>query len=131
MRLRPFAAALVLVLACLAAIQVMDNLAWQQSNPTAQGPGDYWGGGSGALIGGLAGFFVARLIKRSADLSPLILGLPPKTWRRDFYYEHPSMGKTTIPASQALVRADLKYILWPEFGYEEFMSTAPWNNPVT
>lgn len=48
-RLRPFAAALVLVLACLAAIQVMDNLAWQQSNPTAQGPGDYWGGGSAAL----------------------------------------------------------------------------------
>ncbi|MFN8483083.1 MAG: hypothetical protein U0768_08550 [Anaerolineae bacterium] len=49
-RLRPFAAAFVLVLACLAALQVFDNLAWQQnSQNVAQGPGDYWGGGSGAL----------------------------------------------------------------------------------
>lgn len=48
-RLRPFAAAFVLVLACLAALQVLDNLAWQQSNPAAQRPGDYWGGGSAAL----------------------------------------------------------------------------------
>ncbi|MFN8475493.1 MAG: hypothetical protein U0822_25135 [Anaerolineae bacterium] len=49
-RLRPFAAALVLVLACLVALQVVDNLAWQQSGQdTAQVPGDYWGGGSTAL----------------------------------------------------------------------------------
>ncbi len=45
-RIRPFAAAFVLVLACLLGLQIADNLAWQQQSlETVQAPSD-WGGGS-------------------------------------------------------------------------------------
>jgi arylsulfatase len=41
-------------------------------------------------------------------------------WRTEFFYEHAIIGtKDRIPASQALVRHDAKYILWPDFGHEE------------
>ena len=43
---------------------------------------------------------------------------PP--WRDEFFYEHAVIGsKDRIPASRALVRHDAKYILWPDFKYEE------------
>jgi arylsulfatase A-like enzyme len=43
---------------------------------------------------------------------------PP--WRDAFFYEHAIITrKERIPASQALVRKDFKYIYWPDFAYEE------------
>lgn len=43
---------------------------------------------------------------------------PP--WRDEFFYEHGIIGsKNRIPSSEALVRHDAKYILWPDFKYEE------------
>ncbi len=45
--------------------------------------------------------------------------VPP--WRTEFFYEHSTIrNKDFIPASQALVREDVKYILWPESGHEEW-----------
>ena len=56
------------------------------------------------------------------DFAPLYL-LPDKLdfpWRQDFFYEHAIVdNKERIPASQALVRHDAKYIFWPDFAYEE------------
>jgi len=44
----------------------------------------------------------------------------PPAWREDFFYEHATIkNKDFIPSSEALVRKDWKYILWPEFKYEE------------
>jgi arylsulfatase len=54
------------------------------------------------------------------DLSPLYLKQDPPRWREDFFYEHATIrSKEFIPASQALVSEDWKYILWPEFDYEQ------------
>lgn len=60
------------------------------------------------------------------DFSPLYLaaekegGVKP-AWRDEFFYEHGTIrNKETIPASLALVRKDVKYILWPQFEHEEF-----------
>ncbi|WP_390888665.1 sulfatase family protein [Frigoriglobus tundricola] len=45
---------------------------------------------------------------------------PDPPWRAEFFYEHAVIGtKDRIPASQALVRHDAKYIDWPDFRYEE------------
>ena len=45
---------------------------------------------------------------------------PDIPWRDDFFYEHPIiLSKDRIPSSQALVRHDAKYILWPDFKDEE------------
>ena len=45
---------------------------------------------------------------------------PDPPWRDEFFYEHAIIGsKDRIPASQALVRHDAKYIFWPDFKYEE------------
>jgi arylsulfatase A-like enzyme len=42
-------------------------------------------------------------------------------WRQDFYYSHPVViDETRIPASEAIVTRDSKYILWPNYKYEEF-----------
>ncbi|HMP80115.1 MAG TPA: sulfatase-like hydrolase/transferase [Pirellulaceae bacterium] len=58
------------------------------------------------------------------DLGPLYLNsdasgeLPP--WREEFFYEHPTItNRERIPASQAVVRRDVKYIYWPEWEYEQ------------
>jgi arylsulfatase A-like enzyme len=54
------------------------------------------------------------------DVSPLYLANEKPTWRNEFFYEHPThSSKDFIPASQAVVRKDWKYIFWPDFGYEE------------
>ena len=42
-----------------------------------------------------------------------------KDWRQEFYYEWFTGDKQDIPASLALVRKDSKYILWPEYDYEQ------------
>ncbi len=45
---------------------------------------------------------------------------PDPAWRDEFFYEHAIIGsKDRIPSSQALVRHDAKYILWPDYQYEE------------
>lgn len=41
------------------------------------------------------------------------------TWRDEFYYEWFTGDKQNIPASLALVRRDSKYILWPDYDYEQ------------
>ena len=55
------------------------------------------------------------------DFAPLYSGKtvdPP--WRSEFFYEHAVISnKERIPASQALVRHDAKYVYWPDFKYEE------------
>ena len=43
-----------------------------------------------------------------------------KDWRQEFFYEHAIIkNKNFIPASEALVRKDMKYIFWPDFNTEE------------
>lgn len=44
----------------------------------------------------------------------------PADWRQEFFYEHAVIrNKDFIPASEALVRADWKYMFWPDFGREQ------------
>lgn len=41
-------------------------------------------------------------------------------WRKDFFYEHAIIkNKDFIPASEALVQLDWKYIYWPDFKVEQ------------
>jgi arylsulfatase len=54
------------------------------------------------------------------DFAPLYLSSGKRAWRREFFYEHATIRDTDfIPASEALVRRDVKYIYWPDFKYEE------------
>jgi arylsulfatase len=54
------------------------------------------------------------------DFAPLYLAARRPAWRDEFFYEHATVRSTDfIPASEALVRKEIKYILWPDFGYEE------------
>jgi len=55
------------------------------------------------------------------DLAPLYLAAePPPAWRTEFFYEHAIIkNKNFIPASEALVRKDVKYLSWPDFGQEQ------------
>lgn len=54
------------------------------------------------------------------DLAPLYLGANPPAWRTEFFYEHATINNINfIPSSQALVRKDQKYLLWPDFATEE------------
>ena len=44
----------------------------------------------------------------------------PAPWRTEFFYEHPTLrNKDFIPASEALVRKDWKYMYWPEDDVEQ------------
>jgi len=59
-------------------------------------------------------------VMQGADFSLLLRGEHPAAWRTDFFYEHPQGGDADfIPASEALVTQDFKYILWPSRQYEE------------
>lgn len=54
------------------------------------------------------------------DFSPLYLAAQKPAWRTEFFYEHAVVkAKDVIPASQALVRKDWKYMLWPDFETEQ------------
>ncbi|MCW1884123.1 sulfatase [Luteolibacter flavescens] len=54
------------------------------------------------------------------DFAPLYLSPVKPAWREDFYYEHAVIrDKDFIPASEALVTREWKYILWPDSGFEE------------
>ena len=57
------------------------------------------------------------------DFSGLYLFGESTGWRKDFYYEHPTINnKTFIPSSEALVTHHEKYINWPEYQYEEYFN---------
>ena len=54
------------------------------------------------------------------DIAPLYLADEKPEWRKEFFYEHPTITSTTrIPSSEALVRKDWKYFLWPDFKTEQ------------
>jgi arylsulfatase A-like enzyme len=57
------------------------------------------------------------------DIAVLTRGdnTPVPAWRDEFFYEHAIIGnKDRIPASEALVRRNEKYIWWPDFAHEEY-----------
>ena len=54
------------------------------------------------------------------DISPLYLAATKPEWRTEFFYEHAMIKDTSfIPSSEALVRKDVKYFLWPDFQQEQ------------
>lgn len=54
------------------------------------------------------------------DLSPLYLAKEKPEWRSEFFYEHAIVkNKNFIPASEALVRKDWKFMHWPDFGRDQ------------
>ena len=54
------------------------------------------------------------------DMSPLYLSDDKPEWRQEFFYEHPQLRRANfIPASQALVRKEWKYMYWPAFKTEQ------------
>ncbi|HWV58848.1 MAG TPA: sulfatase/phosphatase domain-containing protein, partial [Longimicrobiales bacterium] len=57
---------------------------------------------------------------QGTDLAPLYLSTTPVEWRDEFFYEHPTItSRERIPASQAVVRGDMKYIVYPEWEYDQ------------
>jgi len=57
------------------------------------------------------------------DLSALYLGDEDPKWRTEFFYEHPTIfNEGCIPASEALVRKDWKYMLWPKQKVEQLFN---------
>lgn len=58
---------------------------------------------------------------QGSDFSVLYHEKRKTDWRQDFYYAHPIViDKTRIPSSEAIIARDSKYILWPDYNYEEF-----------
>ena len=54
------------------------------------------------------------------DISPLYLAAEKPPWREEFFYELSlPNNKDKIPACEALVRKDMKYMLWPDFDREQ------------
>jgi len=54
------------------------------------------------------------------DLAPLYAASQPVAWRDEFFYEHPTVtSRNRIPASVAVVRRDAKYVLYPEWNYDQ------------
>lgn len=54
------------------------------------------------------------------DLAPLYLAKTAPAWRNEFFYEHAQLKNADfIPASEALVRRDVKYLFWPDHQHEE------------
>ena len=57
---------------------------------------------------------------QGVDFSPLYLAAKPPAWRDEFFYEFSTIGNISkIPASQALVRKNEKFIIWPDFHKEQ------------
>jgi len=47
----------------------------------------------------------------------------PAPWRQEFFYEHPTLRNASfIPASEALVQHDWKYMYWPEAEVEQLFN---------
>lgn len=65
------------------------------------------------------------------DFSILYLDNGIKTWRKDFYYEHPFVtNEARIPSSEAVITHTSKYIFWPHYKYEEFFDLLKDRNEV-
>lgn len=65
------------------------------------------------------------------DIGDLYLPQAPNSafpWREEFFYEHPPFARGTIPASEALVRKDFKYMYWPEHDVEQLFDLV--NDPI-
>jgi arylsulfatase A-like enzyme len=59
-------------------------------------------------------------VMQGQDLSPLYLKADAPAWRDEFFYDHPTItSKDRIPSSQGVIRSDWKYVVWPEFAYEQ------------
>jgi arylsulfatase A-like enzyme len=59
-------------------------------------------------------------VMQGRDMGPLYLSARAPAWRDEFFYDHPTItSRDRIPASQAVVRRDLKYVIYPEWGYEQ------------
>lgn len=64
-------------------------------------------------------------VMQGRDIAPMYIASMEKnanviaSWRKEFYYEWFTGHKVVIPASLALVRKDVKYIIYPEYKYEE------------
>ncbi len=57
------------------------------------------------------------------DMSPLFLAAAPPAWRDEFFYEHPTItSRDRIPSSQGVIRRDWKYVVFPEFDYEQLFN---------
>jgi len=60
------------------------------------------------------------------DISELYrMGMLQEPWRKEFFYEHPTVENNPeywISSSEALVRKDFKYILWPGFNVEQLFN---------
>ncbi len=63
---------------------------------------------------------IAPVTMQGRDFSPLYREDRKQEWRTEFFYEHAIIKNSDfIPASEALVRKDVKFMLWPDFQYEE------------
>ena len=59
------------------------------------------------------------------DIAPLYLNAQPPAWRSEFLYEHAMLtSRDFIPASEAVVTREWKYILWPDWGVEQLFDLA-------
>jgi len=57
------------------------------------------------------------------DMADIYLKKDTK-WRNEFFYEHPMHRDSDyIPASEALVRKDYKYLYWPDFDFHQLFHT--------
>ncbi|MCM2374168.1 sulfatase family protein [Aporhodopirellula aestuarii] len=66
---------------------------------------------------------------QGSDIGPLYLSDEKPAWRDEFFYEHPMLKSTEfIPASEALVRKNWKYMYWPEFDREQLFDLK--NDPI-
>jgi arylsulfatase A-like enzyme len=62
-------------------------------------------------------------VMQGRDLAPLYLSSEARAWRDEFFYEHPTItSRDRIPASQAVIRRDWKYVHWPEFDHEQLFN---------
>lgn len=68
----------------------------------------------------LAPLYLASSNESTGSKTPKIVADRRLAWRDEFFYEHPTISnRERIPASQAVVRRDVKYIHWPEWDYEQ------------
>ena len=59
------------------------------------------------------------------DIAPLYLNEQPPAWRSEFLYEHAMLtSRDFIPASEAVVTREWKYILWPDWSVEQLFDLA-------
>lgn len=61
---------------------------------------------------------------QGVSLIPLIYGSKPKSWRKDFYYEHTFLGSPRLPKTEGVVSLDWKFITYPEHDYDQLFHLA-------